>query len=128
MGTSFDLQALIVARIKTDVPALGGRVYDRAPEAVTWPYVSIGPSDFYRDDVECVTARSESVQIDVWSRYAPGRREAKDITDAIVDALHGYEDIAGNATLLRVQMAMVMRDPDPAVSHGVIRVEAWVEG
>lgn len=127
MGVSFDLQKLIVARIAAEVPALGGRVYDRAPEGVAWPYVTLGPSDYRRDDAECITARTESQQIDVWSRYAPGKREAKDITDAIVDALHGYESEAGAYTRLSVTLAMVMADPDPAVSHGVVQVEALIE-
>lgn len=127
MGVSFDLQRLIVDRIKAEVPALGGRVFDRPPEAVTWPYVSLGPSDYRRDDVECIVARTESQQIDVWSRYAPGKREVKDITDAIVAALHGYESEAGAYTRLSVTLAMVMADPDPAVSHGVVQVEALIE-
>lgn len=127
MGISTDLQVAIVARLKAAVPSVAGRVYDSAPETAVKPYISIGPSYWSPDDAECIRARVETVQIDIWASNKPDKRAAKDATDAVADALDGWsvDELAMHP--LRVTLVRVMDDPSPGVVHGVVQVEAMVE-
>ena len=127
MGISSDLQRVIVARLKAAVPAVAGRVYDNPPETAVMPHISIGPSYWSDDSAECIRARVETVQIDVWASNRPDKRAAKDATDQVADALDGWavEELAMHP--LRVSLVRVMDDPAPGVVHGVVQVEAMVE-
>ena len=128
MGTSSDLQRLIVARLKSAVPAVSGRVYDSPSETAQMPYVSIGPSYFTPDDAECIRGRSETLQIDVWGSSKPNRAAVKDAVDDVVDALDGYADTAAlTMHPLRVSLVRVMDDVQQDIIHGVVQVEAMVE-
>lgn len=129
MGISSDLQRVIVARLKAAVPSVAGRVYDSPNETAAQPYITIGPSYWNDDSAECVKARVETVQIDIWASNKPDKRSAKDATDEVAEALDGWADEA-ILTMhpLRVVMVRVMDDPAPGVVHGVVQVEAMVEG
>lgn len=129
MGTSSDLQRLIVARLKAAVPSVAGRVYDNPAETATMPYVSIGPSYWSTDDAECIRARVETIQCDIWASNRPNKAAAKDAADEVAAALDGWAD-TGALTMhpLRVALVRVMDDPKPGVAHGVVQVEAMVEG
>ena len=127
MGISSDLQRVIVARLKAAVPSVAGRVYDNAPETAVMPFVSIGPSYWSDDSSECIRARVETVQIDVWASNRPDKRAAKDATDQVADALDDWavEDLAMHP--LRVSLVRVMDDPSPGVVHGFVQIEAMLE-
>lgn len=128
MGTSSDLQRLIVARLKAAVPAVSRRVYDGPSETAQMPYVSIGPSYFTPDDVECIRGRSETLQIDVWGSSKPNRAAVKDAVDQVYAALHGWGDTAAlTMSPLRVSLVRVMDDVQQDIIHGVVQVEATVE-
>lgn len=129
MGISSDLQRAIVARLRVAVPALAGRVYDGPTETAQMPYASIGPSYWTSDDAECITARVETLQVDIWASNRPDKRAAKDAADEVAAALDGWAD-TGALTMhpLRVALVRVMDDPKPGVAHGVVQVEAMVEG
>ena len=128
MGISSDLQRVIVARLKAAVPSVAGRVYDTPPETAQMPYISIGPSYWNDDSAECISARVETVQVDIWASNRPDKRAAQDTTDDAAAALGGWavEDLAMHP--LRVSLVRVMDDPAPGVVHGVVQVEAMVEG
>lgn len=129
VGTSSDLQRLIVARLKAEVPAVDGRVYDNPAEDAVMPYISIGPSYWSDDSAECIRARRETVQVDVWASNRPDKRMAKDVTDSVAAALDNWADQdALTMHPLRVALVRVMDDPQPGVVHGVVQVEADVEG
>ena len=127
MGISSDLQRVIVARLKAAVPSVAGRVYDTPPETAQMPYISIGPSYWNDDSAECIRARVETIQCDIWASNRPDKRAAKDATDEVAAALDGWavEDLAMHP--LRVSLVRVMDDPAPGVVHGVVQVEAMVE-
>lgn len=127
MGISSDLQRLIVARLKAAVPMVQGRVYDIPPETAQMPFISIGPSYWNDDSAECIRARVETVQVDIWASNRPDKRAAKDATDEVAAALDGWavEELAMHP--LRVSLVRVMDDPAPGVVHGVVQVEAMVE-
>ena len=129
MGISSDLQRVIVARLKAAVPSVAGRVYDNPPETALMPYISIGPSYWNDDSAECIRARLETVQVDICASNRPDKRAAKDATDEVAAALDGWQDTdALTMHPLRVSLVRVMDDPSPGVVHGVVQVEAMVEG
>lgn len=127
MGTSSDLQRLVVARLKAAVPSVAGRVYDGPAEDAVMPYVSIGPSYWSDDDAECIEGRSEVIQIDIWASNRPNKGAAKDATDEVAAALKDWSSDAIAMHPLRVALARVMDDPAPGVVHGVVQVEALIE-
>lgn len=121
------LRQIVIARIIAQVPALGGRIYDRATEGAVYPFASMGPSDWVDESVECIKARSVSLQIDVWgSRSNKGALE--DLTDDVATALDGFSD-EDRLTMhpIRVLSVQVMDDPDGSTVHGVVRIEVDVE-
>ena len=121
------LRKIVMDRIIAQVPALDGRVYDKATEGTAYPFASMGPSDWIDESVECITARSISLQIDVWgSRSNKGALE--DLTDDVATALDGFAD-EDRLTMhpIRIMSVQVMDDPDGMSIHGVIRIEADVE-
>ena len=129
MGISSDLQRVIVARLKAAVPSVQGRVYDNPPETAAMPYISIGPSYWNDDSAECIRARVETVQVDIWASNRPDKRAAKDATDEVAAALDGWQDTdALTMHPLRVSLVRIMDDPTPGVVHGVVQVECAVEG
>ena len=120
------LRQIVIARIKDQVPALTG-VFDRATEGTVYPYASMGPSDWVDESVECIKARSVSLQIDVWgSRSNKGALE--DLTDDVATALDGFAD-DDRLTMhpISVVQVQVMDDPDGFSIHGVVRIEVDVE-
>lgn len=129
MGVSSDLQRVIVARLKSAVPSVAGRVYGRrAPEGATMPYISIGSFAGYDDDLDCIISGRIIAQVDIFASAYPDDREASDITDAVRLALRGWSD--ENAITmhpLRILMWDVSADPDPTAIHGFVRIEAEVE-
>ena len=128
MGVSSDLQRMVVSRLKAAVPSVAGRVYDGPSETATMPFVSIGPSYFTPDDVECIPGRNETLQIDVWGASKPNRAAVKDAVDQVYDALHGWEDTAAlTMSPLRVSLVRVMDDPQQGIIHGVVQVEVILE-
>ena len=128
MGVSSDLQRVIVARLKAAVPAVAGRVYDGPREDAQMPYISIGASYWSDDSAECITARRETVQVDIWASVRPDMSMCKDVTDAATVALDGWADTdALTMSGLTVALARVVRDPDGTTAHGIVQVEAMVE-
>ena len=121
------LRKIVMDRIIAQGPALGGRVYDRATEGTAYPFVSMGPSDWVDESVECIKARSISLQIDVWgSRSNKGALE--DLTDDVATALDGFSD-EDRLTMhpIRIMSVQVMDDPDGSTVHGIVRIEVDVE-
>ena len=120
------LRKIVMDRIIAQVPALGGRVYDKATEGTVDPYVTLGPSYWNDNSADCIKGRLQTLQIDVWADQSnKGRLE--DVVDDIAAALDGWADTeALTMHPLAVSMARVMDDPSGAV-HGVIQVEALLE-
>lgn len=120
------LRRIIMNRIIDEVPGLDGKVYDRAAEDTAYPYVTLGPSYWVDDSAECIQARSQTVQVDVWhSGAAKGALE--DLVDDVSAALDGWAVDELTMHPLQVTLARVMDDPSGAL-HGVVQVEAMVEG
>lgn len=131
MSASAGLQKFIRAALLADAgisALIGDRVYDRRPDDPQFPYVSFGASDFSPDNMEGLSARIETIQIDVWSR-AVGAVECRRLNDLIKAALHqaGGEMDGGDLVLMNVLTVRTMRDPDQLTTHGVLTIEAHIE-
>lgn len=121
------LRRIVMDRIIAQVPEFGGRVYDKATEDDTYPYVTLGPSDWSDESVECIEARRITLQIDVWHSLS-NKGVCEDLTDDVAAALNGWEDTdALTMHPLQIGIVRVMDDPDGVSVHGVISVEALVE-
>lgn len=132
MTASSELQKLVFDTLTGDaaIAALvGTRVYDRALPNAAFPFISFGPTSFLLVQDECLSGRTETMQIDVWSESKGGKRQCKDIVDLVVSALNGLTDELTTVTVadMRVTLAQVMDDPDGITSHGVVQIEALVD-
>ena len=120
------LRQIVRARIMAQVPALAGKVFDRATEGLAYPYATLGPSYWSDASVQCIEAREITLQIDIWHSQS-NKGVLEDLTDDVADALNGWSDeVALTMHPLRVSLVRVMDDPTGAV-HGVVQVEAMVE-
>lgn len=129
---SVELQDVIIAALKADASVaaiVGDRVYDRAPEGVTFPYISLGATNSIPEDADCIDAESETVQIDIWHRDQGRKWKCKATVNAVRAALHEADlDLDTNAlALMRVTLTRVQIDPDNITAHGIVQVEAIVE-
>ena len=125
---SLELQASVVAALKTSgaLPAgVGGRVYDRVPEAAAFPYVSLGPCQVLPDKAGCIDGAEVMLQIDAWSR-AVGFPEVKGIAKAIVAKLDdqplSIED--HDVVVFEHQETRYLRDPDGLTQHAALTFRA----
>lgn len=112
--------------------AIGAQVYDRAKPDAPFPYVSFGPSDWSPEAAggDCVTARTESLQLDVWSDDQRGKRPCKDLCDMAFALLHEQSADLPHCALVecRVVMVRIMDDPDGTTIHGVLTLEGDLDG
>jgi hypothetical protein len=133
MSAALSLQGAIVAALKADpdVDALvAGRVYDRPPQDVVFPFVEVG--DFQETDAGagCMEDAAEVfVDVHAWSRSI-GKVEAHRLAGAIKAALHITAPmLAGNwrCVELAQQSTRVLTDSDGITAHAVITMRAMIE-
>ncbi|KJS45240.1 MAG: hypothetical protein VR71_02165 [Roseovarius sp. BRH_c41] len=132
MSVSRELQTAILNALVADagVGALvGDRIYDGMPSNGQYPCITVGPTDSFNEDLACVDARTETVQLDVWSRDQGRMGPCKDICDAVKDALHLADITLTQHALIRIRTGgiRVFRDADGITAHGVVTVEADLE-
>ncbi len=121
------LRQIVIARISDQVPEFGNRVYDKATEDVSYPYVTLGPSYWTDSGAECIEARAITLQIDVW-HSASNKGVCEDLTDDVAASLMGWADEAAlTMHPLLVSLVRVMDDPDGVSVHGIVQIEAMVE-
>ena len=107
---------------------VGTNVVDGKP--ASYPAISFGPSDFVPEDMDCIDGREETIQIDCWVRDGSKRlRPAKDLADAVYNALHNQPLQMNVHALTRIYVESVraMMDPDGLTSHSWLSVTAEIE-
>lgn len=108
---------------------LGGtRIYDDAPQAAAFPFVTLGQS-VVRDWSTGTEAGGEhELTLHVWSR-AGGKHEVLAIAEAIKLALHDQPLLLEDHHLvnLRHQFTEARLDPDGDTFHGIVRYRAVTE-
>lgn len=126
---TLELQGAIIARLKANaaVTALVGNRIADIPQS-TWakPYISIGPSNYVAELIDCIDGGEIMMQIDCWSESTT-MKEIRDIADAVRRALRNWEpSLATNA--------IVTFDPwrtdfirDGAIKQASLRYTAIVE-
>ncbi|WP_210339590.1 DUF3168 domain-containing protein [Ensifer sp. ENS07] len=133
MSAELELQGAIVARLKVDAPltSLINGVYDQPPETA-WAtpkegYVTIGESQFIRDDATCITGGVVYLTLHAWSRKV-GFPECKKIADAVAQSLHLAPLALTSWRLVSImhRQTRTFRDPDGLSSHSVIEFVASV--
>lgn len=132
MSVSIDLQTLIYQRLVADADVhalIDDRIFDRMPSDEDYPCVTFGPSDYSPDDMECISGRYETIQLDCWAVDHGRLRPAKEIADAVKAALHRFEADVGASALVSmvVDAVRVMLDPDGITAHGIVTVTANLE-
>lgn len=134
MSASSALQKAIVAALKADagvVALVDARVYDVPPVDVGFPFVSLGPGDFMTERRDDMVARTETIQIDVWTRDERRRQPCKALMDAVTSALDQADltlDDPYGLGRLDLVLARLLDDPDGITRHGVLQFEAEIEG
>ena len=108
---------------------LGGpRVYDDAPQATAFPFVTLGQSVIRDWSTGTEDGGQHELTLHVWSR-AGGKHEVLAIVEAIKATLHDQplplED--HHLVNLRHQFSEARLDPDGDTFHGIVRYRAVTE-
>jgi len=127
-----ELQGAIVGRLRSYPPLtaiVGQKIYDRVPAATTEPYVDMGEAHVLRRDATCVDAQEIYLTLHAWSVYGGGFKEAKQIAEAVVAALHGHPMTLQTNRLISIshRQTRTFRDADGVTSHAVIEFVAYTE-
>lgn len=125
---SLALQGAINVRLRAEISAIGGRVFDEVPADVAFPYVELGEFHTVDDGAQCLDAVEVFATLHVWSRAA-GQVEAKQIGGAVRGAVHEADlDLGAAWQFLEIahQDTRYLKDPDGRTSHGVLTFRALV--
>ena len=112
-------------KASTDLAALlgGVRIYDRAPEAPDFPFITLGQSAI-RDWATGFEEGEQSLTVHVWSPFG-GRKHMQDIVKAVRAVLNDRPLPAGHHRIaLYHEFSEARLDPDGYSVHGIIRYRA----
>lgn len=128
MSADLALQAFAVERLRADVPALDGRVFDRVAPAPAFPYASLGGWQVIQDDADCIAGFEIYFDVHVWSRL-PGRVEAAGIASVVAGVLHRAEaDLPDYGLVVMTHRdTRYLDDPDGLTTHAVVTFRALIE-
>ena len=126
MSASTELQKAVYDRLVASVGVLAG-IHDRPSPDAGFPYATFGPSLSVKETMDCISARTEVLQIDIWSQS--GKLACKEVVDAVVEALHNQQLSlpTHSATPIEVTRFQVVDDPDGITRHGIVTIETMVE-
>lgn len=104
------------------------RLYDVVPPAAIFPYVTLGDVTIREFDTKDQSGFEQVVVLHAWSRYR-GRKELKQIMQAMYDALH-YANVTvtnANVVVSQFQSASTVQENDGLTLHGVMRFRIVVQ-
>lgn len=110
----------------TDLAALlgGVRIYDRAPEAPDFPFITLGQSTVRDWSTGSEDGVEQSLTVHAWSPFG-GRKHMQDIVKAVRAALNDRPLPAGHHLVaLHHEFSEARLDPDGYSFHGIIRYRA----
>ena len=115
----------------TSIQALIGnpaRIYDDVSADAAFPFVTLGDGDTRAWSTKDETGTEHTITLNVWSRYE-GHKECQQILEALQTALHDAAlSLTGHRLVnLRFTSSGIIRDPDGATTHGVMRFRAVTE-
>ena len=126
---SLALQGVVYSRLKQDCPSVDERVYDRPPQGVVFPYISLGEWQTIDDSADCIDGVEIFGTLHVWSQ-AVGQVEAKVVASEVRTCLHGAELDLGPAWqfhLIEHRTTNVLADPDGVTTHAAITFRALID-
>ncbi|MBI1274206.1 MAG: DUF3168 domain-containing protein [Alphaproteobacteria bacterium] len=110
--------------------ALGdpARIYDHVPPEATFPFLTLGDTDAEIYDSKNLTGMTQVILLHAWSRYR-GRKEIKDILQALYGALHNASLSVSGASFVscRFESASLLIDDDGMTYHGLARYRVITE-
>lgn len=131
---SLDLQKGIRAALVADagITALvGSRIYDKPPQAVTYPFILLGNFQVNPADTDGTLAAFVTASIEAHSRSIAGSVEGQRIVEAIRAVLHRGETVVSLAshTLVELieQTSQVSRNSSGEAFTGVAVYRALVD-
>lgn len=126
---TLELQGAIIARLRVDadLTAIVGQRIGDIPQS-TWvkPYVSIGPSNYVIDDVDCVNGGEVMIQVDCWSE-ATVLSEIRRVAGAVRAALKGWEPTLATNAVVSFDHWRTDHVTNGALKHASLRYTAIVE-
>lgn len=108
---------------------LGGvRVYDDAPQAAPYPFITLGQSVIRDWSTGTEDGAEHNLTLHVWSRSG-GKKQALEIIEAIRAVLHDQPLALADHHLvnLRHEFSETRLDPDGDTFHGIVRYRAVTE-
>jgi hypothetical protein len=130
--SSVALQTAVFAALSTSTELstlLGGpRIYDDAPQATAFPYITFGQSIVREASTSTEPGDEHIFSIHAWSR-SQGRRETQTILDTIRARLHDVALTLTNHRVINIrhEFSDTRRDPDGETIHGICRFRAVTE-
>lgn len=126
---TLELQGAIITRLRAnaDLTAIVGQRIGDIPNA-TWakPYISIGPSNYVIEDVDCVDGGEVMIQIDCWSD-ATVLSEIRRVAGAVRSALKGWEPTMATNAIVTFEHWRTDYITNGALKHASLRYTAIVE-
>ncbi len=108
---------------------LGGiRVYDDAPQAAPYPFITLGQSVVRDWSTGTEDGAEHDLTLHVWSR-SDGKKQVHQIIDVIRTVLHDQPLTLADHNLvnLRHELSEARLDPDGDTFHGIVRYRAVTE-
>jgi hypothetical protein len=110
----------------------GARIYDDAPQAAPYPFVTLGQSVIRDWSTGTEDGAEHSLTLHVWSRSG-GKKQVHEIIEAIKAVLHDQPLMVADHHLinlrlnLRHELSEARLDPDGDTFHGIVRYRAVTE-
>ncbi len=124
-----ELQGAIIARLKANsaVTALVGNRIGDIPQS-TWakPYISIGPSNYVAELIDCVDGGEVMIQIDCWSD-ATVLSQVRQVGDAVRRALRNWEPTLATNALVSFEPWRTDFIADGNLKQAALRYTAIIE-
>jgi hypothetical protein len=127
-----EAQKAVVARLKAHTGTnaiIAGRVYDRPPQDVVFPYVSLGPVTAIPFDAQGLRGSDMLFTLHLWTR-TPGAIGMRLLAAQVYAALHWHALTldAGTAVMCRINGRREITDPDGITSHGMLDLQILTDG
>lgn len=105
------------------------RIYDNAPQSAVFPYIVVGDDTAIPADTHSTKGSDNTITVHSWSRYR-GRKEIKQIQQAVYDALHQHALVVSGAATVNCgwEYAESFLDADGLTRHGVQRFRVILDG
>jgi len=127
-----DLQRAVFIALSGDIGLAsmigGNKIYDYAPPAAGFPYITFGRSSVFDWSTATESGIEHILTLHVWSQ-AKGKKEVLEVMERVGALLH---DLAltlseHHLVLIRLEQSEARFEPDLAAHHGTLRFRALVE-